>query len=246
MAMGPRPSARQLLSARPIAMQKTSLKRHCRHPRLLNVKKNQRGFDIEYKSSRRKPGSKPNSIWGNINLKSVARDVQEEVPFLWASPRDRRPDGSVSLPDEEQARLSMTLPIVQQSTASDLHEAGMADKNDTMIVVAPAASVPDKLKIQRKPRAMKTSVEVASGEIPAPPAAGEQKRGRNPRLDQGASGAMRTAIKRVPKAVRTASGVVDEMANLLQLEEENLRLRKLLTEKLRAENADLRKRLNLS
>jgi hypothetical protein len=35
------------------------------------------------------------------------------------------------------------------------------------------------------------------------------------------------------------------MADLLQLEEENQRLRKLLAEKLRAENADLRKRLKL-
>jgi hypothetical protein len=38
----------------------------------------------------------------------------------------------------------------------------------------------------------------------------------------------------------------DEMTDLLQLEEENQKLRKLLAEKLRAENADLRKRLGHS
>lgn len=37
----------------------------------------------------------------------------------------------------------------------------------------------------------------------------------------------------------------DELADLVQLEEENQRLRKLLAEKLRAENAELRKRLEL-
>ena len=37
----------------------------------------------------------------------------------------------------------------------------------------------------------------------------------------------------------------DELADLGQLEEENQRLRKLLAEKLRAENAELRKRLGL-
>ncbi|QFI69477.1 hypothetical protein EKH55_4603 [Sinorhizobium alkalisoli] len=37
----------------------------------------------------------------------------------------------------------------------------------------------------------------------------------------------------------------DDLADLVQLEEENQRLRKLLAEKLRAENADLRKRLGL-
>ncbi|AHK47191.1 putative SyrB-like regulator (plasmid) [Ensifer adhaerens OV14] len=38
---------------------------------------------------------------------------------------------------------------------------------------------------------------------------------------------------------------MDEMADLIQLEEENKRLRKTLADKLRAENADLRKRLGL-
>ncbi|WP_026622804.1 putative transposase (plasmid) [Ensifer sp. WSM1721] len=37
----------------------------------------------------------------------------------------------------------------------------------------------------------------------------------------------------------------DDLADLVQLEEENQRLRKLLAEKLRAENAELRKRLGL-
>ena len=40
--------------------------------------------------------------------------------------------------------------------------------------------------------------------------------------------------------------VDDELAEFTQLEEENRRLRKLLSEKLRAENADLRKRLGLN
>jgi len=42
------------------------------------------------------------------------------------------------------------------------------------------------------------------------------------------------------------SPVDDELAEFIQLEEENRRLRKLLSEKLRSENADLRKRLGLS
>jgi hypothetical protein len=49
----------------------------------------------------------------------------------------------------------------------------------------------------------------------------------------------------VQAAAASSVAAVDEIADLLQLEEENQRLRKLLAEKLRAENADLRKRLNL-
>ena len=40
--------------------------------------------------------------------------------------------------------------------------------------------------------------------------------------------------------------VANEMAELLQLEEENAQLRRTLAEKLRAENADLRRKLGLS
>jgi cell shape-determining protein MreC len=61
--------------------------------------------------------------------------------------------------------------------------------------------------------------------------------------------AKRAPVKTAPKVAQapTAPSVAaaDEFADLLQLEEENQRLRKLLAEKLRAENADLRKRLNL-
>ncbi|MEX2745778.1 transposase [Rhizobium mongolense] len=50
-------------------------------------------------------------------------------------------------------------------------------------------------------------------------------------------------VTRIPAA---AVSVDDELAEFIQLEEENRRLRKLLSEKLRAENADLSKRLGVS
>uniref|UniRef100_UPI003101B370 transposase n=1 Tax=Neorhizobium sp. EC2-8 TaxID=3129230 RepID=UPI003101B370 len=50
-----------------------------------------------------------------------------------------------------------------------------------------------------------------------------------------------------PKAAAPASiSVDDEFAEFIQLDDENLRLRKLLSAKLRAENADLRRRLGLN
>jgi cell shape-determining protein MreC len=52
--------------------------------------------------------------------------------------------------------------------------------------------------------------------------------------------------KRASNAVQTATASsTNEIADLQKLDEENQRLRKLLADKLRAENADLRKRLNL-
>lgn len=132
----------------------------------------------------------------------------------------------------------------------------MADENDTIPDAdAPAAAAPDVPKKQRKPRAKKAAAETQSAEVTAEPVAApntpavKQRRGRKAKSDGGVVKAKRTPVKRGPKAVQTVAvpspAAIDEMADLLQLEEENRRLRKLLAEKLRAENADLRKRLNL-
>ncbi|WP_018236811.1 transposase [Ensifer sp. BR816] len=56
-------------------------------------------------------------------------------------------------------------------------------------------------------------------------------------------GAAKPLEKKVTRGTKPV--LADELADLVQLEEENQRLRKQLAEKLRAENADLRKRLGL-
>lgn len=127
----------------------------------------------------------------------------------------------------------------------------MADEDTTMTTVdAPAAeAAPDALKKQRKPRAKKNVAETASAEVAAASAPEKPRRGRKPKSDASASSAERTPVKRTATARPTPSAqptvALDEMADLLQLEEENQRLRRLLAEKLRAENADLKKRLKL-
>lgn len=132
----------------------------------------------------------------------------------------------------------------------------MADESDTMINIDAPAVVETLIppKKQRQPRARKATPEAASIDAAGEPAvvstgtAGKQKRGRKPKSIDAASPAKRTAVKRAQKLVQAAPVVpaaIDDMAELLQLEEENQRLRKLLAEKLRAENADLRKRLQL-
>lgn len=162
----------------------------------------------------------------------------------------------MSFAGEEQAAAALTLSHQQETNASALQETAMADENDTMTNAdTPAATAPDLPKKQRKPRAKKAAPETASVTVSAEPpaassaAAGKQKRGRKAKSDEGSAIAKRVPVKRAPRAVQTATtptvAAVDEFADLLQLEEENQRLRKLLAEKLRAENADLRKRLNL-
>nr|WP_205932731.1 transcriptional regulator [Rhizobium leguminosarum] len=199
--------------------------------------------------------SKPNSIWGDTDLKSVAQGLQDEaMRFMSLAPQAKSSEMLVS--GEEQAGPLLTLPIEQETNASALQETIMADENDTMTNAnTPAAAAPDLPKKVRKPRAKKVVPATAPVTVSAEPAvasgaaAGKQKRGRKAKPDEGTPSAKRAPVKRASKAVSTAAApsvaAVDEIADLLQLEEENQRLRKLLAEKLRAENADLRKRLNL-
>lgn len=194
-----------------------------------------------------------------MDLKSVARDIEREaIPYLSGISQSGKSDREVSLPERDQAESLLT-PLSGTSTPiSVTQEMGMGDETDTITNadVLTVVETFDAPKKQRKPRAKKAAaLETASADATAEPTAaptgagGEKRRGRKAKVIEAASSTKRGRVSRAAKAVQTASAmpmtVIDEMADLLQLEEENQRLRKLLSEKLRAENADLRKRLKL-
>ena len=127
----------------------------------------------------------------------------------------------------------------------------MADDTETMNDVEMPApeEEPIAAKKQRKPRAKKTSVVATTAESAPAGTDGPKKRGRKRRVSTDTTPVEPAAPKLAPKADQIAGDAAasagDEMADLLQLEAENQKLRKMLAEKLRAENADLRKKLNL-
>ncbi|OBZ92220.1 transcriptional regulator [Pararhizobium polonicum] len=222
------------------------------------MKKIQRSFTIEYKSGRRKPDAKPNSIWGNMDLKSVALDLEEEaMPFVPNRHLVSKSAGEVSPSKAEPAGPLLTPAIVRHTTAAVKEEMMMADEIDTISTADAPAVVGTAVapKKQRKPRTKKVVLAAASSDAAGEPAiasadaAGKQKRGRKGKSVGDAGTAKRVPVKRAQRPVQAAPAVSatpsDEMADILQLEEENQRLRKLLAEKLRAENTDLRKRLKL-
>ena len=142
----------------------------------------------------------------------------------------------------------------------------MADENNTGSTAdAAVADAPVKAvepKKQRAPRRPKVATDMMGGLTVA-----KLPRGRRKRTEQATEATltaeMPVASKRRAKGVVKEDGrktrhrkpveqpvttpveAIDEMADLIQLEEENKRLRKALSEKLRSENADLRKRLGL-
>jgi hypothetical protein len=106
-----------------------------------------------------------------------------------------------------------------------------------------------KLGKQRGGRRKKGTVAAATAEQPTPKKRGRRKAGASdPAAEQGAAPLRGT---RAATSSNTASetladpAVADEFEELLQLEQENHRLRQLLAAKLRDENAELRKRLGV-
>lgn len=49
------------------------------------MKTPRRRFVVEFKSGRRQPKAQTNSIWGNTDLKALAREVEETTPHLFNS-----------------------------------------------------------------------------------------------------------------------------------------------------------------
>ncbi|AHG49007.1 hypothetical protein RLEG12_08690 (plasmid) [Rhizobium leguminosarum bv. trifolii CB782] len=133
----------------------------------------------------------------------------------------------------------------------------MAEENITAPAVAVGVAAPVETPAVKKTRAprQKKGVVAAPAVVPSQAAAPAESvkvaRGRGRKGKAVAAkpevAAKATRAKRTPKAVQpqtTPVAALDEIEDLIKLEEENQRLRKLLAEKLRNENADLRKRLD--
>ncbi|MBB6510514.1 hypothetical protein F4695_003905 [Rhizobium soli] len=212
------------------------------------MKKTQRNFAVEYKSGRRKLDASPTSIWGNIDLKSVARDVEEEtMPLLPEGLEADEAGLDIQLPSAKPPQPLLTPPDATPTTAEQPKGMMMADDTDTIndAEATGLEEAPVAVKKQRKPRAKKISVVATTAESASAGTDGRKKRGRKPRVSVDSTPVEPAAPKPDRIADDAAASAGDEMADLLLLEAENQKLRKMLAEKLRAENADLRKKLNL-
>ncbi|WP_430252397.1 transcriptional regulator [Neorhizobium sp. DAR64860/K0K1] len=212
------------------------------------MKKTQRSFAVEYKSGRRKLDAKPKSIWGNVDLKSVARDVEDEaMPSLLLGIVGNVPKPELSVHRADPHLLSLTPPEATPTIAEESKEMLMADDAETIndVEVPAPEEAPIAVKKQRKPRAKKSSVVATTAESAPAGTDGRKKRGRKPRVLVVSTPVEPAASTPDRIADDAATSAGDEMADLLQLEAENQTLRKMLAEKLRAENADLRKKLNI-
>lgn len=156
----------------------------------------------------------------------------------------------------DPSEKAFTLGEGKKRMADEIKSDTIADVEET---VAPADIVAPK---KRGPRQKKVASEAIAetAEATVAPAAKRGRKAKQTPTDattaaqpQAATRSRRkSATGAAPKArgpkpaVDAPAPISNEIADLVQLEEENARLRKALGEKLRAENADLRKRLGLA
>jgi hypothetical protein len=199
------------------------------------MKRPHKNFVVEYKGSRRQP-DKPKSIWGNLDLKSISRDVESEErrraqqtsvnASLGANDKIEAADRKLTAADGQP---TTALPVKKEHMEQDSEQS--AKPNVQQAAIPSSAS---EVKKRRGPRAKKGTVNLSSIGVVAKPEA--------PAISDGAKALEGTRVKRAYSRTPKPAAE-DDWAMLLQLEEENKNLRKLLAEKLRAENADLRRRL---
>lgn len=222
------------------------------------MNKNNRSFTVEYKKGRRKAERKPSSIWGDLDLRSVA--LQANDAAISSQGEHDTFLNSLGLEGQDRPKEPLLTPgVPQKNNASATEEISMPDENETVSeTTAPdpggVAAAPMK---QRKPRAKKAAADTARSQA-AGVASTERTDAKDARGKRGRKAKTISVVKlagsKLSARSQSASGVdvaapiteVDDMVELLRLEDENRSLRKQLSEKLRAENADLRKRLNLA
>lgn len=224
------------------------------------MKKPQRNFVVEFKSSSRRQSPKQTSIWGNVDLKAISLEVEADASGqVVQAPETSATNAPSGLRTREKL---LTKIIAQPKTVLPPQEDRMAEET-APVPSADNASIETAIPVaepkKRRGRPAKTVAPkmVAIDEKSSMPGDGKAtapKAGKQPRAAKPAAGADAKVAAKQPRktrvtkqeavAVNVSAG--DGMAELLQLEEENKTLRKQLAEKLRAENADLRKRLGHS
>jgi hypothetical protein len=141
--------------------------------------------------------------------------------------------------------------------ADDINPSSTTETVET--IASATAPAPKK---QRAPRRQKAAAETAAADTvktkrayrkklgepagEAKPVLAETPVAAKSKAKGSVSSSGKDTAKPAKQVAKVPATAIEEMADLVQLEEENKRLRKALAGKLRAENSDLRKRLGLA
>lgn len=186
----------------------------------LRMKTPQRTFVVEFKSSRRQPKTLTNSIWGDTDLKALAREVEDQASDLDYSgkPKDLASSGTVPLPGPADIASSETIIAVDAVAGPPVgspEAEGLPEFNPDHTVAGTAAQI----KEVQQPRLKST---------------------RRRSVERGERSAREDAGQGALSQIASSPASLDEIA---ALDAENKRLKLLLAEHLRKQNVLLKQML---
>lgn len=185
------------------------------------MKTPQRNFVVEFKSGRRRSSPQSTSIWGNTDLKALVRKAERDAPHLFDTSLGRSADND---PAERQHTTDVTSRILESTAPDDAQPAETSPAETPSPVPTDIAIVPPGDPVLR-------------------PKTTAQRRVRPQRDDRAPKISDADAGKTAPAEVLgpgLAKGSIDDLA---VLEDENRRLRSLLSQRLHQQNRQLRQML---
>ncbi len=194
------------------------------------MKTPQRSFVVEFKSGRRQSKTRTNSIWGDTDLKAVAREVEDKVPHLFKS--DEAPGTPEA--DEAAPTAPVTANFANEPAGNDISDqAALASADGTEIEIAKQheSDCPATEAVAQVQDSQQTSQPTTTS-----------KRTPRKRVGRRPTHATTHSSMAALEDPKTAADPIsfDEVA---ALDAENKRLKRLLAEQLQTQNLQLKKML---
>lgn len=227
------------------------------------MRRQTRPFIVEVKQKR--GSTKRNrSIWGDLDLSAIAAGTTMRSVAL-VSPKSELVDpGIIPIDVEDRHKPLVEYPVADFKEAEPLQSPDEAPVKGEAMEAKKKAPRPKAAKVQPKRSARKAVVQPASSLAQSPSPARTTRRTysekeRAQKLDQigksiGRGETIKNAVKQAGVSEQTyyhwkkaAATISDggDLKDLIALEEENKRLKALLAERLRKENAELKRKLGL-
>lgn len=209
------------------------------------MKTPQRKFVVEFKSGRRQPKNGANSIWGDTDFKALAREVEDQSSHLFGAAETAVPEVTEAKP-ETGAQIPAGAPVVEAVAPEMLTNplsAGSTEPPATPVVIdevaEPAAASVEPLTVSKIDQV--ADLEQAPIELPTVSKTTKSpKKAPRKRTARVLPVAAKDDPQVLPAQAVTAPIDADDLDTL---DAENKRLRLLLANQLRAQNAQLKRML---
>lgn len=208
------------------------------------MKTPQRRFVVEFKSGRRLPKSQAISIWGDTDLKALAREVEDQSSHLFGTAGTVVNEVTDPAPDTDASILAGE-PMMEDATSKPPTKPISVDSPGLIPAVLEEVAEPAPTPIAPPPASNIDEIaEPALSSIEPPTESRTVKTSKKaPRKRVARVLPVVVAIEKDEPQVPPVSAALTSPDDLAALDAENKRLRHLLANQLRAQNAELKRML---